>query len=523
MGGESVKPLIRGRARRIRRERLDMLMAMTESTRFRNRTSSLLVHGLILVCLGCLATLSRADEQSESAAKPAVAAKSDAVRKCGLGAAFHGGRRQALLAKLEHGVVLVRGLPTTREYTRFSQDKTFWYLTGVESPNVSLLMDAKSGKQILFLPPANATAELWEGEIWDASDAWIGELTGFKDVRPSNELMSVLKEWTANEKTVWISKEPHVELSGCHDRALPFDRRREKDPFDGRASREDALEDSLKEKLQVEVKDMSPVMAEMRRVKTPEELDAMRRAGRAGAVAMLEAMHATKPGIGEWEIDALMTFVHRREGADGPAYYSIVGSGPNALVLHYSACSRTLQPHEMLLVDYAPEVDHYTSDITRTWPTDGAMTPRMTELYDAVLSAQEAGIAAVKPGKTMQDIDKACRKVLQTRGFGKLMPHGACHYIGLEVHDVGDNSKPLEPGVCLTVEPGVYEAASGIGIRIEDVVAVTESGCEVLSGGVPKDRKTVVEAVGIGGTILRENVHAAEGPDPRIQAEQKRR
>jgi Xaa-Pro aminopeptidase len=354
--------------------RLDMLLAMIESTCRGIQTGSFLAQVVIVACIGGLAPTSRALAQSEPAAKAAPAARSDGGRKCGLGAAFHGGRRQALLAKLEHGVVLVRGLPTTREYTRFSQDKTFWYLTGVESPNVSLLMDAKSGKQILFLPQADASAELWEGEIWDASDAWIGELTGFKDIRPSNELMSVLKEWTATEKTVWISKEPHVELSGCHDRALPFDRRREKDPLDGRPSREDALEDGLKEKVQVEVKDMSPVMAEMRRVKMPEEIDAMRRAGRAGALAMVEAMHATKPGVGEWEIDALMTFVHRREGADGPAYYSIVGSGPNALVLHYSACSRTLQPHEMLLVDYAPEVDHYTSDITRSWPTDGAMT-----------------------------------------------------------------------------------------------------------------------------------------------------
>jgi len=500
-----------------------MLLAMIESTRLSIKSGSFLVHVFIVACVGCLANPSHADEQSEAPPKPALAAKSDAVRKCGLGAAFHGGRRRALVAKLEHGVVLVRGLPTTREYARFSQDKTFWYLTGVESPGASLLMDAKSGKEILFLPQANAAAELWEGEIWDASDAWVGDLTGFKDVRPANELMSVLKEWTASDKTVWISKEPHVQLSGCHDRALPFDRRREKDVFDGRPSREDALEDNLKEKLGADVKDMSPVLAEMRRVKTPEELDAMRRAGRAGAIAMLEAMNSTKPGVGEWELDALMTFVHRREGADGPAYYSIIGSGPNALVLHYSACSRTLHPGEMLLVDYAPEFDHYASDITRSWPTDGVMTPRMTEIYDAVLAAQEAGIAAVKPGKTMQEIDTACRRSLQSHSMGKLMPHGACHYIGLEVHDVGDNGKPLEPGVCFTVEPGVYEPATGIGIRIEDVVAVTETGCEVLSAGVPKERKTVLSAVGVGGILAASATQHALKPESQSSSEQQRR
>jgi Xaa-Pro aminopeptidase len=248
----------------------------------------------------------------------------------------------------------------------------------------------------------------------------------------------------------------------------------------------------------------------------------MRRAGRAGAIAMLEAMRSTKPGVGEWELDALMTFVHRREGADGPAYYSIIGSGPNALVLHYSACSRTLHPGEMLLVDYAPEFDHYASDITRSWPTDGVMTPRMSEIYDAVLAAQEAGIAAVKPGKTMQEIEMACRKALQSHSMGKLMPHGACHYIGLEVHDVGDNGKPLEPGVCFTVEPGVYEPATGIGIRIEDVVAVTETGCEVLSAGVPKERKTVLTAVGVGGILGASATQHALKPESQSSSEQQR-
>lgn len=489
----------------------------------------------LALCLGCtLPAFAHAGDAPAQISKTSTAtasttatatgtAKSESPHKCGLGAAFHASRRQALLTQLESGIVFVRGLPTTRGYTRFSQDKTFWYLTGVESPNAALLMDAKSGKQILFLPQANARDEMWEGEIWDASDEWVGELTGFKEVRASNELMAVLKEWTAADKTVWISKEPHVELSGCHDRALPFDRRREKDPLDGRPGREDALEDNLKEKLQAEVKDMSPVLSEMRRVKTPEEIDAMRRAGRAGSIAMVDAIRATRPGVGEWELDALMTFVHRREGADGPAYYSIVGSGPNALVLHYSACARAMRAGEMLLIDYAPEVDHYTSDITRSWPTDGTFTPRMQELYDAVLAAQEAGIAAVKPGKTMQEIDKACRKVLQARGVGKLMPHGACHYIGLEVHDVGDNGKPFEPGVCFTVEPGVYEAATGIGIRIEDVVVVTETGCEVLSSGVPKSRQAIAELVGTDAALGRREMIRAESSESRASAEQPRR
>src|SRR5262249_46660367 len=159
------------------------------------------------------------------------------------------------------------------------------------------------------------------------------------------------------------------------------------------------------------------------------------------ADAMVEAMRSSRPGVGEAELEALMTFVHRREGADGPAYHGIVASGPNSLVLHYSASTRALAAGDGLLVDYPPEFDHYTSDITRRGPADGPFTPRMTELYDAVLEAQAAGIAVVKPGKTIGDVERACRKVLASRGIAKLLPHGCCHYIGMEVHDVGDLGK----------------------------------------------------------------------------------
>jgi len=436
------------------------------------------------------------------AAAPQDKTPVDRSRKCGLGAAFHAGRRAALRAQLGEGLVLVRGLPPTRDYAPFRQDKTFWYLTGVESQDAALLLDAKSGEETLFLPRPDPKGEVWEGELWDTGDAWVKEVTGFQDVRAIGDLTTVLKEKTASQKVVWTSSEPHVELSGCCDRAEPYDARVEKDPLDGRTSREKALSEHLRKDFGVEVKDMREVLDEMRRVKTAEEIDAIRRASQAGALAMVEAMRSTRPGLGEWQIDALMSFIQRREGADGPAYQPIVGSGPNSLALHYSASSRVMKAGEVILIDYAPEVDHYTSDITRTWPVDGKLTPRMKEIYEAVLAAQAAGIAAVKPGKTMGDVGRACRAVLKERGMDRLMPHGACHYVGMEVHDVGQD-KALEPGVVFTVEPGVYEPATGIGVRIEDVVVVTEDGCEVLSSGVPKDVEGVLALCAAEGLLDR--------------------
>lgn len=427
-------------------------------------------------------------------AEDAAADSRDGRPTCGLGRDFHAGRRAELRRRLGRGLIVARGLPPARDWAEFRQDKTFWYLTGIESPDAALVMDAESGREVLFLPPHRRVIEVWEGEQWDAEDDWVPELSGIADVRPSDQLLAFLEEAAPQHERVWVSLHPHVALAGAADRARPYDRRVESDPLDGRPSREGALAARLREHLGLDVRDMAPQLVEMRRVKTPEEIDALRRAGRAGVLAMIEGMRSTRPGLGEWELDALMSYVHARAGADGPAYYAIVGSGPRSCVLHYNASARRMAAGEVLLVDFGCELDHYTTDITRTWPVAGAFDERQAELYDAVLAAQEAGIAAVRPGATLAQVAAACNEVFAERGLAGLVIHGPSHYIGLEVHDPGDPSAPLVPGVAFTVEPGLYDREAGVGVRIEDVVVVTESGCEVLTAGVPKAR-AVVEAL----------------------------
>ncbi len=420
---------------------------------------------------------------------------------CGLGQSFHAGRRKALREILGNGVVVVRGLPDVRDYMQFRQDKVFWYLTGVESPNAALVMDCASGREVLLLPDANHRRESWDGELWDADDAWARELTGIGDVRSSAKLDEVLHDFIQSDSKIWILMHPNVALAGCCDRAYVTDKAILDDPFDGRASREQALATALERMFRTKPSDFSQQIGEMRRVKQPEEIAAMRRAGHAGALAMAEAIRSTSAGLGEWELDGLMSWIHMREGAAGPAYLAIIGSGANSLVLHYGASNRRMKDGEVVLLDYAPEVDHYTSDITRTWPVNGKFSARQAELYDAVLESQLAGIAAVKPGATIDDISRACAKVFEQKGLGKLERHGPCHYIGLEVHDDADYRTPFVPGVCFTVEPGLYEESTGIGIRIEDVVCVTEEGCEVLSRDVPKDRAAMERLVGEQGVL----------------------
>lgn len=445
--------------------------------------------------------------QSTSAKKPvALARVGDGKPVCGLGKDFHAGRRAELMKRAGKELLVFRGLAGPRANLTFRQDKNFWYLTGVESPNAALVLDGKGEKQILFLPDQDLGAEVWKGEIWDAKDAWMKELTGFKDVRPLDQLEKTIKDMLDGRKKIGTNLGPTIGLSDSYDEAGDFDSAQEHDPLDGRTTREKALAAKLKQKFEVEVFDVNPLLVDMRWLKTSEEVAAMKRAARAGALAHIEGMRSTRPGIGEWEIDGLMSFVQTREGAFGKAYEAIVGSGANACALHYVANDRRMLKGEVVLVDYGPEVDHYTTDITRSWPVDGKFGKRAAELYDAVLEAQKAGIAAAKPGATIAAVSQACAEVIQKRGLSKYQVHGPCHSIGLEVHDPHEGeyfTKALEPGAAFTVEPGLYDTEAGIGIRIEDVVVITEKGCEVISELAPREREAVEKMVAEEGVLER--------------------
>ncbi len=421
---------------------------------------------------------------------------------CGLGKEFHAGRRAALREKLSPGVVVLRGLPGPRQNVRFHQDKNFWYLTGVESPNVAFVMDVATGKEVLFVNRPSSWKEKWEGEIWDTDDQWIKDLTGIQDLRTKGELEETIEELLDPGETLYTFAASHIGLSGSYDTAGRFDKAQRADKWDGRPTREAAFIAKLEERFDREVEDISGPLRTLRLVKEPEELAAIRRASRAGGLAIMEGVRSSRPGMGEWDLAALMSWVQQRHGAIGPAYSAIVGSGHNALVLHYNASVRRMEDGELVLVDFGPEVDKYVTDITRTWPVNGRFSERQAELYDAVLAAQLAGIAAAKPGATLGEVNQACTEVLTEKGFKEFMAHGAVHWVGMEVHDPpppGDVT--LGPGMVFTIEPGLYEQATGIGIRIEDVVVITEDGCEILTPECPKERSELEALVAEEGVL----------------------
>jgi Xaa-Pro aminopeptidase len=262
----------------------------------------------------------------------------------------------------------------------------------------------------------------------------------------------------------------------------------ESDRWDGRPTREKAFDLALRKKLgnEVTIKDLSPILDAMRLIKDAQEIERLREASRIASVGLKEAIRAVEPGMHEYQVGAVAEFVFRWEGASGPAYFPIVGSGPNSCVLHYNANNRKMEAGDIVVMDFGPDFLYYDSDVTRTFPVSGTFTAEQRKVYQVVLDAQKAALAIVRPGATFRDINAAARTVIDRAGYGKNWAHGVSHYIGMATHDVG-GFQPLEPGVAITVEPGIYIPEQSLGVRIEDTVLVTKDGYENLSKDVPKE------------------------------------
>jgi len=251
------------------------------------------------------------------------------------------------------------------------------------------------------------------------------------------------------------------------------------------------------------IKSSRTLIDPLRRIKSPYEIECIRKAIKATEAGLTAAIRQMRPGMFEYEVEAIIEFHYRRLGCEHMAFPSIVGSGPNSCILHYSACRRKLEAGDLVVMDVGGDYRHYAADITRTVPVSGKFTQRQRAMYDLVLKAQIAAIRAVKPGVSFGETDRVARKIigegLKNLGLIKssvharrYFPHGTSHTLGMDAHDIPAGK--LETGMVLTVEPGIYIAEEALGIRIEDDVLVTEKGAEVLSIGVAK-RAEEIEAL----------------------------
>jgi Xaa-Pro aminopeptidase len=417
----------------------------------------------------------------------------------------HAARRARIMESMGGGVMLLAAAPervrtADIEYP-FRQDSDFDYVTGFPEPQaVCILAPEATEKFVLFVRPHDPEREIWVGPHVGVSGAV--EHFGADRAYPIDELPQVLPRFLEKAPQVWFSVLRDDPLSA---RLLAAIR-------GAQAGRPRAGSGPTA------IREPGEILHEMRLHKEPAELARMRQAIAIACEAHREAMRTARPGMYEFELEALIDFTFRRRGASGPAYPSIVASGANATVLHYTSNARALGRDELILIDAGAESGGYCADVTRTFPTGHRYRPAERDLYDAVLAAQLAAIAAVRPGTTLEALHTTALRVLVEaliahgllagsvdevidKGlYKRFYMHRTSHWLGHDVHDVGRYAidgvpRPLEPGMVLTVEPGIYVPAGaedvpapfrGIGIRIEDDVLVTDAGYEVLSAAAPK-------------------------------------
>jgi Xaa-Pro aminopeptidase len=396
---------------------------------------------------------------------------------------------------------------------RYRQDNDFYYLTGFLEPDAVCLLSpgqARGEEFVLFVQPRDPERETWTGKRVGVDGAM--ERYGADVAYVIDKLDDKITEYVGGRERLYC---PLVQHPAFAQRMMGWLRQwQSQRPRTGRGP--------------IAVLDPSEILHEMRLLKSPEEVACMRQAIAIAAEGHKAAMRTARAGVREYEIEALLDYTFRRRGAWGPAYPSIVASGPNATILHYTTNDRMMHDGDWLLVDAGAEFDGYCADVTRTYPVGREIHGPQREIYEIVLRAQLAAAGLIRPGVRFEEIHMQAVRVLVNgllelgllRGdpseivekelYKPFYMHRTSHWLGLDVHDVGKykldgQSRVLEPGMVLTVEPGIYVGQQidgidpkwgGIGVRIEDDVLVTDDGHEILSAAVPKTIDDVVEARG---------------------------
>lgn len=415
------------------------------------------------------------------------------------------------IKRLEQKAVAI--IPAAREATRsndtqyrYRQDSDFFYLTGFEEPeSIAVIAPAHDHKYTLFVRPRDPEQEVWIGKRAGVEGAKSD--LGADEAFPIAEFDAKLIEILDGAEKLYYRLGVHDDLDKKIIGKIASVRTANRKPIH----------------MPQTIVDPATIVHEMRVFKSPEELELMQRAADIAAEAHVEAMKATRPGMMEYELEALIEQIFRRHGSAGPSYTSIIGGGANATVLHYIENKDELRDGELVLIDAGAEYKGYASDITRTFPINGKYSKAQREIYDLVLETQLSCVEMVRPGVTHEELKNHSIEML-TEGIVRLgllkgepeelikeekykqfYMHGLGHMLGIDVHDVGvyyydKQSRALEPGVVMTVEPGLYIAPDtkdipeqylGIGVRIEDDVLCTSNGPRVLTSKVPKQPEEI--------------------------------
>ncbi len=393
-------------------------------------------------------------------------------------------RRMALAQKMEGGVaILFAGTEAEgpNAVYGFRQDDNFYYLSGWAEPGAALVIVSQvtpkenvaghAYSEILFLPVHNTAQEKWTGPKLAADNPQASSITGFDRVANLDQMPAELVRLLGNgPASVYVDQSQDGDISSSSG-SIDWLRRTNTFP------------------LQTAMHDVKPLLAQLRVVKDQGEVDLIRHATDASMAAHMAALQMIKPGLNEHDVDARMQYEFMKRGCERPAYAPIVGTGANGTVLHYSADDASIKKGDLIVMDVAGEYSMYASDITRTAPADGKFTARQKEIYDIVLGAQQAVMDSFRAGKSKLSGRSADSLFLVAYNYinshgkdqhgqplGQYFIHGVGHYVGLNVHDVGNPNAPIPRGAVFTVEPGIYIPEEKLGVRIEDIVWVSPDG-----------------------------------------------
>jgi Xaa-Pro aminopeptidase len=379
-------------------------------------------------------------------------------------------RLSRFVNELGGAVAVLKDAGEPEAYRPFRQYNTFFYLTGVEIPDAVLLASGKQKQLTLFLPHV--------GELRDLFEVW--HRRGIHRVCPLGELARHLQEALRDAEAVYLERWPGEGPTQSRDSFRPpWKLLPGYEPRDEQTAFREAVLRMVPEGLTV--RDVESITDAMRRVKSPAEVQLMRRAAEIAATAIAEAIRSARPGMREAELAGLCLWVFAREGAHGAAWHPIVASGPNVLNLHHMRQTRRLQPGDVVLMDVGPDYAYYCSDIARCWPVTGNLPARHQELYDKLVEVHRVGIEAVRPGARPRDVALAMRRKAEALGMGRYLLPIPGHYTGMAAHDVGSWEAPFEPGAVFNVEPLLLIPDEAIHLRLEDPVLCTEDGPEVLT------------------------------------------
>jgi len=415
--------------------------------------------------------------------------------------AEYAARRAKLMAKIPDGVAVIWGAQPIPSYYRYAQNNDFMYLTGAEIPNAVLIVDGLQKASTLVFTSTEAAAR---------ADGIPAELvrdprgfTGIERVAPIESLDLLLAGIASRSAILYTLFQPEeLYREASTEKLRTLQRTMTLNHWDGRLTRELQFVKLFRERFpHVEVRDGSPLIWQLRTIKSPAEIALLRRAGRIGAMAHTAMIKATRPGQYEYELSALFNFVCEKEGAQESAYGVIISSGENHPYVHYNRHDRQLKDGDFIVVDAGPDLDYYDIDITTSFPANGRFTPRQKEVYEASLAVHEANLKVYRPGLTVEQCRKEVEEILRKQGFDlekdyfKRMRGGFGHFVGMATHDVGGSPRVLEVGMVFANEPYMTWPGEDLGVRVEDTVVITETGCENLTASIPRTVKEIEDAM----------------------------